>query len=209
MIEDKDKFIRLITQMYELYDDVKLIIILSENFYNKNKTYIAIILELRNTLDHIMRSISPEHNTEKEFQDGIDHLIRAGYDAYENISITLGQKIIDDLSGYDKDIISKVFPDYYKKIRPAIANIKSELGEIRAGRVNNNGKNCFKEYGEKIQALVEYYKEVEFQIPELENQSKKAWKKIRAINLRWIFGIIATLIISLIIVYLRHYLTNH
>jgi hypothetical protein len=168
MINNSQEFIQRMIELNELYEDVKLIIILSENFDNENKTRISITLELRNALDHILRSISESNDLNKEIQDAKDHIIRAGYDAYEIASISVCNRIIKDISKYDSAIISTVFPDYYHVIKPLIAKIQIELAEIRAGRINVNGNNNLKEYGKKVKVLIEKFEEVQFQIPELE-----------------------------------------
>lgn len=196
-ISNQKKFIQYIEELFELYDEVKLVTILAENFDNNDEIYVAIINELRNSFDHVMRSIKNEQNLEKEFRDAKDHLFRAGYDAFEILSINTGNKIINSLNNFNKDAIATVFPEYYQKIRPELAQIKIELGEYRAKRRNPNiNTTAFKEYSVRIKKLINSSKEVEFHIPEIikyqKQQKKKYWLNRGII---FILGIISTLII--------------
>ena len=54
------------------------IIILAENFEKNNKISVAVINELRNSFDHVIRPITPGKDLNKEFADAKDHLFRAG-----------------------------------------------------------------------------------------------------------------------------------
>ena len=69
----------------ETYKIVKEYALLSEYYNAGNKVYVSILNELRNALDHIMRSnyIKEEDSIKKELEKAEGHLIRAGYDAFE------------------------------------------------------------------------------------------------------------------------------
>lgn len=201
LIKQPEKFLVSLEELYQIYDEVKIVSLISENLDGDNEIFISIINEIRNSFDHVMRAIGLSDNMEKELSDAKDHIIRAGYDAFEIIALNEGNKIIHDLKPFDYNIISTVFPDYYKTIRPTLSDIQVALANIRANRPNqNNDLTAFKEYSEKIKLVIEYSKKISTYIPDLiavkKHQKKKLWGN-RIIS--FIIGVLSAIFIYLII----------
>ena len=113
-----------------LHGEVKELIIACEKIEPNQNANISAIAELRSTLDHIMRTHSVLYGIEDDQsiveQTGMDafhycksnldkalgHLYRAGYDAYDIMSISLSGKIRQLLTGRSKEALYHVIPDY-------------------------------------------------------------------------------------------------
>lgn len=120
--------------LLELYAHVKKLIATAEKADREQRISISAIAELRSALDHIMRAHSVSHglvpeNTirqstgmdapaycRKNIDKAIGHLYRAGYDAYDCISIKLIEEIEDMLSGVSQTTLYQVVPDAATKI---------------------------------------------------------------------------------------------
>ncbi len=198
--EEEGKFISFLNEFAEIYEEVKISILLAENLDNNSKTYIAILIEIRNSLDHILRAVHDDKITDKELNDARDHLFRAGYDAFEILAINVSRNIIDDINKLDPEAVAHEFEEYYTNIRPEIIDIKIELAKIRSDRENpNNPKKIFAEYSQRIKKLVEDSQKVKEYIPHIINfQNKKNKKKlmdrIYSALIGLIIGVIGTII---------------
>jgi hypothetical protein len=209
LIKQPEKFLSCIEELYQIYEEVKLITLISENLDN-NELFISIINEIRNSFDHLMRGIGLSDNMEKELSDAKDHIIRAGYDAFEIIALNEGNKIIKDIKQFNYKIISAVFPDYFKTIRPTLADIQIELANIRDNRPNqNNDLSAFRAYSEKIKLIIDYSKKVSTYIPELTAAQRKQKKKIRSkYIISFVLGILSTLATFLLINQIQKHFTD-
>lgn len=202
--DQNDKFIERINEIKELYIEVKEAIILAENFDPSSEVYLSPLNELRNTLDHILRSLIYADKMDNELDEAKEHLYRAGYDAYEVLAINVGAEIIKTVERYEADVISTVFPTYYTEVRPLLIDAKLELADTRAHKRLNpiSGTKSFTPYKEKISNLIKQLKICNEHIPSLlslkekiKNEEKKAVKKDR--RKFWI-NILTGLIIGII-----------
>jgi hypothetical protein len=180
MDTNEEKFISHFYEVKDLYAEVKEIIILAENFDSTTDVYLSPLNELRNTLDHIMRSFIYPDKLDSEFSEAKEHLYRAGYDAYEVLSINVSSRIVKCIENYNADTITKVFPTYYTEIKQKIINIKIELAEERAHKKLNpdTGTKSFTPYKDKVSDLINSLKICEFKIPDLQREKTKSNIKI-------------------------------
>ena len=184
-----------------LYNKVKIIIIVSENF--SDKMYIAPVNELRNSLDHIAKAISDEKNAEYEINKAKEHLLRAGYDCWELLSIDFVKDITDRLNKYDAETIAAVFPQYYTDVKPELVNIREQLINVRLS--SEKYQFDIDTLLLKIEELQKIKSAVEKQVPLLENyfkNRKRNWfKKEQAWNNLWgiLIGFISATLISILI----------
>lgn len=216
MNEVERKFLTLIKELFDLYKDIKSTIILAENFDNNDEIYLTLINEVRMGFDHVMRGAHYLYEGgdkekiiscfEKELIDARDHLLRAGYDSCEIISMNVSKTIIEDLKGFDKDIISTIYPDYYTNIQPQLMQLKVELGEIRANRENPKNSikvETFKMTQKRAIELIEFSKKIKGLIPELvefqKQRKKRFWKSIWFQLLIGVILIILGIVIGLFI----------
>jgi hypothetical protein len=196
MSPEKDKFMDQMESIRPLYTEIKKIIALAENLNDGKEAYIGPINELRNCLDHLMRSLEYPDRIDHEFNEAKEHLYRAGYDMYEVLASNLGTKIIDDLRPFDSTTISRIFPQYYQVIKPDLLNIKKELADIRVHKKidpTSNNKS-FSPYLDRVAQLIEYSQTTTANIPDLiiEKEKERKAKKKRSreyIALRIVLGI--------------------
>lgn len=196
MDSHSEKFIEKISEIKDLYAEVKEVIILAENFDPSSDVYLSPLTELRNTLDHIMRSFIYPSKLETEFDEAKEHLYRAGYDAYEVMSINISNAIVKRIEKYNAKVITTVFPAYYTEVKQSIISIQMDLAEIRAHKRLNpeTGTKSFTPYKEKVTQLLNHHKSCELRLPDLE---KERW---RARIKSWL-GFAAGVVIAVVALY--------
>lgn len=195
-----------LAEITQLFGNVKSIIIYAEEIASDFDTYPQILLELRNTLDHLLRAVAAEINpTEFEAQyanqslnKSYSHLYRAAYDALDWTAIAIRENIIEELKGFTPKSIDKAIPDYYPKIKPDIDEINSKISQIRNSKdIASSQKNlqAFGEYLGYIETLRNHHKTVmraKSSLIEIEGDSKVASRRFWA-------GTILVAIVSILI----------
>jgi hypothetical protein len=126
-------------ELFDLYEEVKRIVFLAEYENKEQKYIISSVNELRNSLDHIMRTFGSPENLEVNFDKAKGHLYRAGYDAYEIIAISKLAAIKEIKEQFKFEAITIGYPDYFSKVVPVITTAKNELVSARANKKIDNG----------------------------------------------------------------------
>jgi len=126
-------------ELFDLYEEVKKIVFLAEYENKEQKYIISSVNELRNSLDHIMRTFGSPENLEINFDKAKGHLYRAGYDAYEIIAISKLAAIKEIKEQFKFEAITRGYPDYFNKIIPVISETKKQLVSARANKKIDNG----------------------------------------------------------------------
>lgn len=189
-------FLKHLEDIKDLYAEVKEIIILAENFDSCNDVYLSPLNELRNTLDHIMRSFIYPHKVESELNEATEHLYRAGYDAYEVLAINIISKIIGCVEKYNVATISVIFPEYYTEIKQEITNIKIGLADERAHKRldPDTGTKSFTPYKEKVAKLLRFQQICEMRLPDLQKEKRKQkLGGLRSAAASFVTGVIITI----------------
>lgn len=153
-----------------LYKEVKGIVALAETMDPNRKTYVGPINEMRNVLDHLMRSVEHPDRLKEEMHEAREHLYRAGYDTYELLLRHMGKGIIDDLKKYDTEVINAIIPKYYSDYRPKIHSLNRVVADIRANkRIDPDLKDkTFREYIPVTEELSQIHDHIGRMIPELD-----------------------------------------
>jgi hypothetical protein len=121
-----------------VFSSVKGLILYSEEISLKSNP--QILLELRNSFDHLIRAMVAELNPSQKVDNkyilenldkSYSHLFRAGYDALDYAGLYLRASIEKELTGFSPKIIHKVLPEYYRKIKPRIMEINQQIAELR------------------------------------------------------------------------------
>ena len=173
-------FYRRLSEVRQLYEKVKYAVILSENFDPEREFYVATSNQMRSALDHIFKAMEgDEKSMAYELKEAEEHLDRAGYDTYEILVSNLCLNISYKMDGYSASVISHVFPEYYKEIKPAISHIKIETGKLRTDK-KENIDFTFDEYAQCADELVRFDEWVDVMIPAMEEfrkyEKRKNWK---------------------------------
>ena len=189
-------------EIKDLYVEVKEAIILAENFDRDHDIYVSPLNELRNTLDHVMRSINNPEKIDQEFIEAKEHLNRAGYDAYEVLAVNIGSKIVRIIERYDIKIIAAIFPDYFTAIKKNLIEIKIDLAKIRAKRSTTSiGIASFTPYKDKMAELIYQLEMCEAHIPDLQHEKNKS--NFRTF-LKLIIGFIGGIVVAVLGSYFYH-----
>ncbi|MDD4604434.1 MAG: hypothetical protein PHF97_11595 [Bacteroidales bacterium] len=207
-------------ELAALYQKVKEGILLEESYDSSDRISLGAMNEMRNAFDHVMRAVTQNENSEKEFLDARDHILRAGYDTYEGLSMSASNDILDSLLGFDKKVISTIFPAYYNEIKPMMIDLKAELSEIRRTRGNNSKviyeDSTLNKYIEKAKTLIGFAKRIQAYIPEMaqyqmqrdqekqlkDKKEKKSFWKNQIVT--WIGGFILVILAFLMGYYIRN-----
>jgi hypothetical protein len=208
MSVDPGYFVKKIGEINQLYLQVKSIMILAENFDKEQDAYVAPINELRNALDHILRSYEYPEKIDSEFSEATEHLYRAGYDAYEILAINIVKRIVNSLKNYPTDVITSIFPEYFHKIKPLLTDIQVGLADTRAHKRLDpeTGVKSFHNYQEKLDSLIDISKRVDFTIPELEAEKQRVKKsknrqKIRDTAIGFLIAVLVAVIGQILLKY--------
>jgi hypothetical protein len=137
--EYHQSFIEKFHELFTLYREVKEIVFLAEYENKEQKYIISSVNELRNTLDHIMRSFDSPESLEKNFDKAKGHLYRAGYDGYEIVVISKLNEIKTIKEQFKFEAITTAYPDYFTKVIPIVSKAKKQLVSARANKKIDNG----------------------------------------------------------------------
>jgi hypothetical protein len=143
--DDLETFKDELLPIIKLYGKIKEALILAENVGEGLRILVAPLNELRNALDHVMRAIDIFYFGTTDLAEALkelpkikEHLLRAGYDGYELIALTLIDHIQQsNLKNYTPELISKIYPHYYED-ENVVAKIKQALQEIRSNKKSEN-----------------------------------------------------------------------
>jgi hypothetical protein len=132
-------FTEKFSELYNLYKEVKNIVFLAEYENKEQKYIISSVNELRNTLDHIMRSFDSPEFMDSSFDKAKGHLYRAGYDAYEIVVLSKLAEIKNLKEEFRIEAISLAYPEYFSIDIPTIKKAQLELASARGNKHIDNG----------------------------------------------------------------------
>lgn len=180
-----ESFTNKFFEIFNLYEEVKKIVLLAE-YENKDQKYIiSSVNELRNTLDHIMRIFGSPDSLEKNFDKAKGHLYRAGYDAYEIIAISKLASISNVKDQFGLEAITIAFPDYFNKMVPLIKETKNELIFARANKKIDNGLDVktveehFSKFEDISTKLIKIFDELNLKIDGIEDVHRDIQRRNR------------------------------
>ena len=151
------------------------------------KSSVAIIKELRDAFDHVMRYVgdyfaeSPQglDYQEKQLDKVTGHVFRASYDALDTLSIALKLRLSKALKGKSHDAITTVFPAYYSEHIAKLAQIDERIIESRRRKdVGGHSPDHLEDYLKFLSNLQAICTEAESRVAEMVrydlDQSKKS-----------------------------------
>jgi hypothetical protein len=171
MTESQAYFTNKLKEITALYVLIKEIVVFLEKYNKGGYAYLGPHNEVRNAFDHVMKMSLNANDTdavEKQYNSAKNHLLRAGYDAYELLCSNCIQYIYNTLNFYKPSDINNGFPDFYQKsIRANIIEIQKELTSYRMRHPAVNEVQDMSDHDvtsthelsevEKGQQLYEYY----------------------------------------------------
>jgi hypothetical protein len=177
---DEKEFFELSRKLSNLYLEVKSIMLFAEDEDLDQKLILTSVNEIRNAFDHVMRSFADGESLKANFESATGHLYRAGFDAYEVISISIIKQIQDFRRSYSFEAIVAAYPDYYQKIIPRIEEIKRIKVSARGNKTINDKikpEDHFKEFGKIVADLDKLKKEMDLHIFSIQEADKSFKKK--------------------------------
>ena len=177
---DEKEFFELSRKLSNLYLEVKSIMLFAEDEDLDQKLILTSVNEIRNAFDHVMRTFANGESLKPNFDSATGHLYRAGFDAYEVISISIIKQIQDFRKNYSFEAITAVYPDYYQKVIPQIEEIKKIKASARGKKTNNDKikpEDHFKEFGKIVADLDKLKKEMDLHISAIQEAEKNIKKK--------------------------------
>lgn len=180
-MRDDSHFLSEFDRIIELYFKAKELIITVEQMEDERKIYVALINELRNAFDHVVRAATkfpPECSV--EFTEARSHLSRAAYDAIEIRATNSILKISDDISVYDRSDVSTVIPKYFSEYRPMAEEAKQRLAKHRTNKQNDPldlDVSVLNEYLGEVVKLEQIHRNCLAAIPDLERMKAERTKR--------------------------------
>lgn len=162
-----------LVKLDKLYQDVKSIILYSEEIDPTSSCNLQIIKELRDAFDHLMTVIhshlvdqtieTDEINSRSNIDKAIGHVYRAGFDACDGTIISLKDLIEREFNKYHYDVIMEVIKDYWdirKSIHQVIANVSMHRSKKDIGEASDEALSAYIEdmgiLGDIYAKLLEY-----------------------------------------------------
>jgi hypothetical protein len=190
LTEDEINNLRDITL---LYNKVKKLIIEVEE-WNDKKAFAPTLLELRNSLDHLMRfyafkfgfkSDVGDDYSEKNLFKSKGHLYRAGYDSLDYLSIEISESILERVEPFSTNAIVAAIPEYFEKIRPEMDEISQTIANIRSSKdMDNKGSQDIDLHITQVERLRSYHQEILKKINSLNEYEEREKMKIQSNSFR-------------------------
>lgn len=191
-------------ELFNLYEEVKKIVFLAEYENKEQKYIISSVNELRNCLDHIMRTFGSPDTLEKNFDKAKGHLYRAGYDAYEIIVISKLSEIKEIKEQFKFEAITIAYPNYFTTVIPVITKAKKEMVSARAnkkidnGLVGKNEEAHFLKFEKITTELIQIVDELNLHIDGIREAQKEIRRKY------WRNFVLTSLIIGIILLAIEY-----
>jgi len=145
------------------FHKIKTLIAACEKIDPQQRAPVAAVAELRSVLDHVMRAhmvifgqrteadvksatgYSAAEYCKHNFDKALAHLFRAGYDAYDIISLSLNREIKAFLQGRSMEALFHVIPDLGQRLAE-IEVVQDRLASIKADKDVENSESELKQY---------------------------------------------------------------
>jgi hypothetical protein len=186
----------------KLYAHTKKLILQAEEIDPELKSSVAIIKELRDAFDHLMRyvadyfAVAPQGAPYQEAQldKVVGHVFRASYDVLDSLSIALKLRLRSALMGKSHAAITTVFPAYYNQHIVKLSEIDERIVESRRRKdVGGHSPDHLEDYMEFLVGLKSICMEAESRVSEMVRydlaQSKKSKGTVIIAVIGWVVAI--------------------
>jgi len=183
--DDIDK----LREVTEIYLRIKKLILFAEESDKELAANPQTLIELRNSLDHLMRVAAvafgiQEKENEGYIQTNIDsvrgHLYRAGFDTLDWLSIGVRLDVTDLLEHFSPQTISIAEPEYFPKKKIFFEGLAKEISEIRNRKdIGNINLAELDNYIKLINQAIIYQQQIEIKIPSMEEIERKNEEKFK------------------------------
>jgi predicted ribosome quality control (RQC) complex YloA/Tae2 family protein len=129
MSDQASRLLSSLSELLTIYQEAKKVVKIYETKSPSKKLPSSALNELRNCLDHIMRSIENPDRQDHEINEAKEHTYRVFYDTVELLCIDCVESISSIMSKYEIHVISEAFPDYYTQIKPKLLEFQDQLSK--------------------------------------------------------------------------------
>lgn len=174
-----------------VYSRTKALILRAEQVDPNCVSNIAVIKEMRDAADHLMRVLAAIYSNppddsnlddyvKAQFSKSRAHLLRAAYDSLDGLGISCKLALKQALDGISNDAISAVYPEYWQKI-PEFEVLDQKIAEHRNSKdVDDNTLAHLESYSALMERLYSLTQEFRQRIPQLldwqkRNKKSKGW----------------------------------
>ncbi len=197
-----------------LHLHLKEIILIAEEFSLNYQTFLQPFLEQRNAFDHFMRvkaaqlGLSENTGNEEYVKDNYDkmigHLYRAFFDAADWLSVSIRERIIENLDGFTNDSINSCIPEYYGNINLEIDQISKEIAGLRKNKDIGKKDNAqllseVEKYRDSVLTLFDHLKMIQSCLPSLFEYKEKEANELKKERRFTIISLIVTAFLGAII----------
>jgi len=189
-------------KLANLYGEVKLLVLYSEEVDRDSQSNIQVIKEFRDAFDHLMRAIIattrnrvPDNANSKTLDQysvqnidkAIGHVYRAAFDSLDGTVLSLKNSIHEDLGKYPLDVIKEVITDYWE-MKIKILELQDNIATHRNRKDIGNDINAevFRNYVRDIETLKMFYKTICSAGPALD-EAHSVYKRNQYIKYTFLF----------------------
>lgn len=152
------------------------------------KTFLQPTLELKYAFDHLMRVYAYKFGFKSADAEYVDinlhkifgHVYRAGYDSLDYLSIQFRKELLNEAGDFSPETLVKIFPKYYREIKPDFEIADHEISKIRArkdiGDPNADGLIEYVEIVKRLENHLREFDKIKVSLIEYENKQKKREK---------------------------------
>lgn len=187
-IQFSDEELKSLKESTLLYHKVKELIIYAEERDPNKKTFLQPTLELKYAFDHLMRVYAYKFGFKSADAEYVDinlhkifgHVYRAGYDSLDYLSIQFRKELLNEAGDFSPETLVKIFPKYYREIKPDFEIADHEISKIRArkdiGDPNADGLIEYVEIVKRLENHLREFDKIKVSLIEYENKQKKREK---------------------------------
>ena len=184
-IQFSDEELKSLKESTLLYHKVKELIIYAEERDPNKKTFLQPTLELKYAFDHLMRVYAYKFGFKSADAEYVDinlhkifgHVYRAGYDSLDYLSIQFRKELLNEAGDFSPETLVKIFPKYYREIKPDFEIADHEISKIRASKdIGDPNADGLIEYAEIVKRLENHLREfdkIKVSLIEYENEQRK------------------------------------
>jgi len=171
---------RIKTDIVPLYGQVRRLFALAEEI--DQCMYLGPLNECRNALDHLIRAYDKFDDAaiyRKQIDECIEHLIRAGFDALDHMTVSILEKTDKLLEPFSSQLIGNIAPQVYTEFKPKLKSLQAACARSKAEKYDSvvEHKHLFDTNLENLEGVLSVYNTVELYVPELSKEKKKNRKR--------------------------------
>jgi len=154
-------------RLIEIYNHSKALHMLAEEIDPEHETFVAPLIQHRDTLDHILRAKAGElkmlpdtddEHANRNLDKALGHAYRAFFDVADWLGVLLREKALAPLNGRTTECIQAVMPEYFTSWRRTLDDAAERLVEVRSAKDVGDGGALIQEVDRYVVILDEMHR---------------------------------------------------